>query len=187
MTRLRTCQACFRHVFETEIACPFCQQTLTQLPAAAPVATPPGLSRAQRLALVAALAGSAAPVLAGCGSDEPSGSDGGSVAVPVYGAPVSGSAAVPPAAGSGKGGTAASGGAGVSGHAGSSGSAGAAGKAQSGSGGSSGTAGSKPGVGQPPVAGKPGSDDDAGVADGGPMVHPLYGAPIPAYGAPPQP
>lgn len=61
MPRLRPCDACSRHVLETETRCPFCAAALKPAPplTAAPKIQP-GMSRAQRFAVVAAIAGQAA-------------------------------------------------------------------------------------------------------------------------------
>jgi hypothetical protein len=150
------------------------------------VSVPSGASRAQRLALAAALGGqgllgctetTATPVYGAPVAASPSqpsggkgvaaGSGGGPVAVPVYGAPLAGQPApVKPPADAGQMVTPVYG---------------------------------APLAGQPaprPDAGH--SEEDAGPADagvtdagvtrdGGPMVHPLYGAPVPPYGLPPTP
>src|SRR5688500_2868390 len=67
MTQLRTCDGCARHVFVKEKQCPFCGAQL------APAAVRSfgdrlrsGLSRAQRVAIAAALA---APALGACSDD----------------------------------------------------------------------------------------------------------------------
>src|SRR3954467_11311949 len=78
MERFRTCDECSRHVRASETKCPFCGRalhaaTLLQVPRA-----PTQLSRAQRLALVAAVAGG--QLIAACGDD--------AIATPVYGAPI---------------------------------------------------------------------------------------------------
>ena len=98
MPRLKTCPACSRHVFAHETRCPFCAGDCSQ-PARAPiVGIKAGMSRAQRFAVVAAVAGQSA--LIGCNAvDDPPPEQ---VTVPVYGAPVPpGSVLPPPAGGSG--------------------------------------------------------------------------------------
>lgn len=171
MNRLRVCEGCSRHVMESEQVCPFCQLELAPLQLPAAVRLPAGLSRAQRLALAAAAV--AGQALAACTAD----GDTGMSTTPVYGVPISGSPGNPagaraPAAGRDAG--PASGGAGVV---------------------------AVPVYGAPlagtqslpvqkPDAGRDAGDEDAGVApdastpDGGPTVHPVYGAPVPLYGAP---
>ena len=189
MTQLRSCPGCSRHVLSSELACPFCQCSLDAAPERAQIKVPANLSRAQRLALAAAMAGQA--ISACAKTTDPIGP-----AVPIYGAPLAGNVA--PAAGSGSAGTGQS----------------LAGR----NGGQAGTTLSAPAYGLPPlpdagfgtpvygapIAGQPGKPVDAGVAvdsgaddddagptsdagtrkDGGAMVQPLYGAPIPIYGAP---
>jgi hypothetical protein len=201
MTRLRTCDACARHVFATEPSCPFCHAQLSAAPEVAQFVVPAGASRAQRLALAAAIGGSA---LLGCAQDgdnaqstdntstagaaaagaAAAGRSGGNTnpqpggtVTPVYGAPVPGN---PP----GQGGRVAQP-----------------------------TAGNGS-VDVPiygaPVAGAPAEDEDAGVPEAGSgaaagsggtsgqagrgpapvagtVAVPLYGAPMPEYGAPPPP
>lgn len=66
MTRLRSCEGCERHVFVTERVCPFCKRELSPPPAAPAVPFASGASRAQRLALAAALAGPGLTAAAGC-------------------------------------------------------------------------------------------------------------------------
>jgi hypothetical protein len=96
MPRLISCENCARHVFATESACPFCQAAITVAPVAMPRVAR-GLSRAQRLALTAALV---API-AGC-ADESAEDDAAEtdsaaeelVAVPLYGVPVAGSSSL---------------------------------------------------------------------------------------------
>jgi hypothetical protein len=189
MERFRTCDECARHVRASETSCPFCGHGLDAAALVPMPRAPAQLSRAQRIALVAAVAGG----LAACGDDSmPPGKDGpragasaganaagsgaaaagsggaggagrgeaGAVAVPVYGAP-----AVPPRAGSPVYGapivppTAGSESAGQGGAGGGGGSAGAAGSAGS--------------------AGKAGAAGTGGTGGRG-MVQPLYGAaPVP--------
>ena len=108
MKDLRPCESCSRHVFATERTCPFCQAVLEPAPERTAVAVPSSASRAQRLALAAAigsqsllacaetvdtggpLAGTGAIVTAGTSAPLP---------VPVYGVPLAGQPA--PAAGRG--------------------------------------------------------------------------------------
>lgn len=204
MERFRTCDECSRHVRVSEAKCPFCGHAL-EAAALAPVPRAPAqLSRAQRIALIAAVAGS----IAGCADDgasnKPSGQGvagaaagasaaggtsagaagkgaagpgaAGAIAVPVYGAP-----AIPPEK---------SGGASGAGASGSAGQSGAAGAAHGGSGGSAGEAGAAGSAGNHAAAGSGGAAGSAGkpaaAGSGGVMVHPLYGA-SPAYGLPPVP
>lgn len=196
MTRLRTCDACTRHVFATEPSCPFCHAQLAAAPEPAQFSVPAGASRAQRLALAAAIGGSA---LLGCAQDgdnaqstdntstAAAGRTGGNTnqqpggtVTPVYGAPVPGNP--PPQAGR---------------------------VAQP----SAGNGSVEVPVYGAPVAGAPASDEeDAGVPEAGAggagaagsggttaqagrgpvpvagtVAVPLYGAPMPEYGAPPPP
>jgi hypothetical protein len=72
---LRTCDACARHVFATETACPFCAAVLAPMAARPRFKLHIRLSRAQRFALAGAVAG-----LIGC-------SDSGPRLEPPYGAP----------------------------------------------------------------------------------------------------
>ena len=190
MKRMRPCDRCHRHVFATEQTCPFCSAALAPVPESAPLAVPSSASRAQRLALAAALGGQSLlacadaptdPVLQQGNTTPPqAGNTAGKaganstppVAMPVYGAPVPGGPPVaPPAAGT---------------HA------------------TAGGAAPPPAARGPiavpvygaPVAGGPASDDDAGVPDAGTPAAgsggkgapvPVYGAPVPVYGAPPTP
>lgn len=197
MTRLRTCDACARHVFVTEQSCPFCHAQLAAAPEPAQLAVPAGASRAQRLALAAAISGSA---LLGCTQDgdnaqstdntatagaAAAGRSGGNTnqqpggtVTPVYGAPVPGN---PP----GQGGRVAQP--------------------------TAGNGSVEVPVYGAPVAGAPAEDEDAGVPEAGAggsgaagsggtgqagrgpvpvagtVAVPLYGAPMPEYGAPPPP
>ncbi|HET8938589.1 MAG TPA: hypothetical protein VFN67_34325 [Polyangiales bacterium] len=206
MTRLRSCDSCARHVFVTEQACPFCRAPLTAAAEPVRVAIPSGASRAQRLALAAAIGGSSLIGCADTGSatspDEVAGSPaptagagghagsgtkpptagraappGGGVVVPVYGAPAPGN---PPQAGRAAQPTAGRGSVEVP-------------------------------IYGAPVAGSPAEEDDAGVPEagsaaagsggraappkagssaagsGGHVAVPVYGAPLPEYGAPPPP
>jgi hypothetical protein len=186
MERFRTCEECSRHVRAAESKCPFCgvaldQATLLQVPRG-----PAQLSRAQRIALVAAVAGGS--MLAACGDD--------AVGMPVYGAPVpragAGVAGATAGTGAAGGGAAAGGGTAGRGAAGAppiavpvygapvpppAGSSGGAGKAGSGAAGAAGSAG---------TAGTAGASAGAGGAAGHGMVVPVYGA-SPAYGVPPSP
>ena len=94
MTRLRTCEGCARHVFVTETRCPFCQREL------APASRSPifdlraSMSRAQRVALVAAVAGQ---TLLGCSDDGDSGngSQSGTGGMTMQGSGSGGSASMP--------------------------------------------------------------------------------------------
>jgi hypothetical protein len=101
--RLISCEACERHVFASELHCPFCRASITRTVPALPE-LPPGLSRAQRLgmraqslALAAAMAG---PGLLACTDnrqpDPPAGGRGGSA-----GSGASGGAGEGPLAGAG--------------------------------------------------------------------------------------
>ena len=173
MTRLRSCEGCARHVRLDEQTCPFCQRSLSAAPAPAPLKLPTGLSRAQRLAIAAAIAGGAA-----CADT----TEGGGTPVPIYGAPLPAAGTVGQAGSSGKAGSA------------------AAGSAATGAAASGGQV-AVPVYGAP-LAGNPsqvkdagqdaGDDEqDAGPSDAGPrkdagqMAVPLYGAaPVPIYGAP---
>jgi hypothetical protein len=169
MNRLRLCEGCSRHVRESEQVCPFCQQVLAPLQLPAAVRLPAGLSRAQRLALAAAAA-VVGQTIAACTAD----GDGGSMVQPVYGGSVPPATAGARATVAGRDAGPGSGGAGVV---------------------------AVPVYGAPlagtqslpiqkPDAGRDAGDEDAGVApdastpDGGPTVHPVYGAPVPVYGAP---
>lgn len=96
MIRLRSCSGCSRHVKFTETSCPFCHCALAPAAPRVVASLPPGLSRSQRLALVAAAVASQA--LSGCDDTNASGGPFQSVGVPVYGAPVAGQMA--PLAGS---------------------------------------------------------------------------------------
>lgn len=190
MTRLRSCDACARHVFVTETRCPFCAAALEPVSNSPIFNIKPGMSRAQRFTLVAAVAGQ---TLLGC-SDDPktglgngslqgsgtggaasnAGTGGAGVAMPVYGAPV--------APGTGTGGSSGS----AAGNGGSSGGNGSGGKGPI----------AQPVYGAPiPVDAAVATDGgdvgdaavDAGMKDAGPSVQPVYGAPIPVYGVPPLP
>jgi hypothetical protein len=76
MARLICCEGCSRHVRASELICPFCQRPQARALASPAANVPAGLSRARRMALVAALAGQA---LASCARDV--------MALPPYGAP----------------------------------------------------------------------------------------------------
>jgi len=206
MTRLRTCEACLRHVLVHENACPFCQRALTPVVERPVAPYAPGLSRAQRLAVAAAAMASQA--LVACEQNS----------VPIYGAP----ATPQPTAAAG---AAASGSGGIAGRqptqAGAGANAGAvavpvygaplAGRpSPAGSGGSDGPV-AMPVYGAP-IAGRPspagaggnagannagassagtggqdGDLEDAGTQqDAGPTVHPVYGAPFPVDGPTPK-
>jgi hypothetical protein len=180
MERFRTCDECSRHVRAIEAKCPFCGHAL-EAAALAPVPRATGqLSRAQRIALVAAVAGG--QLLAACGDDT------GGTAQPVYGAPAPRAGAGVAGATAGTGDQAGTGAAGR-------GTAGGgiavpvygaplprAGTGASGSDGKAGSSGSAAGQGgSGGSAGKP-----AAAGSGGAIAHPLYGA-APAYGLPPTP
>jgi hypothetical protein len=172
MNQLRCCEGCSRHVLLSERECPFCRRELAPLPERVLPKLPAGLSRAQRLALAAAMAGQA---LTACAET----TDRGPF-FPPYGVPLAGHAGQVPNAGGGASGTSAAG--------------------RGGAGMTGGGAGRDGGVAIPvygvPIAGQPspvkdaapvdqdGETQDAGPSDAGPMVHPLYGAPVPVYGAP---
>ena len=194
MTRLRSCDACSRHVFVTETRCPFCQAALRP-PSSAPIFNiKPGMSRTQRFALVAAVASQA---LIGC-SDEPKGAGTGqgsggatqgSGGQGAAGSAGLGSGGATPIAGKG-GGVQPVYGAPFEPGGGGGGSAGAG----SGGGGGIGGAQAVYGAPVPTDAGTDTSDagdqPDAGVQpvkrDGG-GIQPVYGAPVygaPIYGAP---
>jgi hypothetical protein len=190
MERFRTCDECSRHVRAMEAKCPFCGHAL-EAAALMPVPRAPAqLSRAQRIALVAAVAGG--QLLAACGDDS------GGNAVPVYGAPVprAGTGVAGASAGTGdQAGTGAAGrgtagspgvvvpvyGAPVLPPAGSGGSAGKGGGAAGQAGASGSAAGQGGAGGAGGAAGKP-----AAAGSGGAVAHPVYGA-APAYGLPPVP
>ncbi|HKU40165.1 MAG TPA: hypothetical protein VJR89_18525 [Polyangiales bacterium] len=194
MKRLRSCEGCARHVYASETVCPFCSAALAPSPEPGEVTVPSGASRAQRLALAAALGSSSLlacaqtntsglPVsppqtagsapsgqtgTAGTGAVPPRGAVDAGFATPVYGAPLAGSPAP---------------------------SAGRAAPPRAGQ-----RAPQPAGQGGPtfpaygvPIAGQPAPDDDAGVpaagsgGHGGQIAAPVYGAPIPEYGAPPPP
>jgi hypothetical protein len=181
MTRLRTCDSCSRHVFVTETHCPFCSAPLAPVQSALIFDLKAGMSRAQRFALVAAVA---SQTLAGCSKTHTDTGLGDGNQGP--GTSQAGAAATGQAANSG-GGLAGT----------------ASGRAGSSSDGNAGTA-ARPHYGAPvpiygaPItpgdAGKPrtdsglAADEDAGTATatdaGPPRAHPVYGAPIPIYSAP---
>jgi hypothetical protein len=182
MERFRTCEECSRHVRAAEAKCPFCGHAL-EAAALTPVPRATGqLSRAQRIALVAAVAGG--QLLAACGDDS------GGMAVPVYGAPV-------PRAGTGVAGATA--GAGDQAGTGAAGRGAAGGgiavpvygapvpRAGTGASGTDGKAGSSgSAAGQGGASGAGGSAGKPAAGSGGAIAHPLYGA-APAYGLPPTP
>ena len=94
MTRLRTCDACSRHVFVTETHCPFCAVPLAPLRGTPLFKLDPRSSRAQRFALAGALAG-----LIGCQDSR---------TVAIYGAsipPGTGGLELPGTGGAGSGGS----------------------------------------------------------------------------------
>jgi hypothetical protein len=194
MERFRTCDECSRHVRPIEAKCPFCGHALEAAVLMPVPRAPAQLSRAQRIALVAAVAGGG--MLAACGDDA-----GPETPGPRAGAGVAGQMAGASAAGSG--GSAAGGGGAGKGAAGSppiavpvygapfpppggAGGAGGAGKSGSGGGGAGGSAGQagSAGAGSGGAGGTAGTPAAAG--SGGHMVQPLYGA-SPAYGVPPLP
>jgi hypothetical protein len=180
MTQLARCPHCQRHLRLTETVCPFCEGSVEGR--LTPKQTKPlqtrGLSRAGILALGASLA--AAGALEGCAEEpDPEPEDEGNQ-VPIYGAPVQNDGSIAPMT---------SADAGVR-DAGTSNDAAAS---------DSGTVMAiygapvqlkDSGVVAVPVYGAPIQPDagnpDAGPADAGRLV-PVYGAPVPVYGAPPQP
>lgn len=211
MERFRICDDCARHVRANESSCPFCGHALAEAALPPLVRAPAQLSRAQRIAFVAAIA--SGPMLAACGDDD-MGKASAPIAVPVYGAPVppqqplagqggeagkSGGAAGRNSGSAGRNGGAAGArppiavpvyGAPVPPPAGQGGGAGSAGKGSAGGGGAAGSGGSagKPAAGSGGSAGAAGSGGSAGKAaggSGGQMVVPVYGA-SPAYGVPPS-
>jgi len=114
MPRLVSCEACSRHVFATESTCPFCQSPVS-VPARPMARAARGMSRAQRLAIAAALA---AP-LSACAdesiNDDAAETDSASeelTAVPLYGVPVAGTRPTPVGGKGGVGGSGGKGGAG---------------------------------------------------------------------------
>jgi hypothetical protein len=190
MERFRTCDECSRHVRAIEAKCPFCGHELQAAALMAVPRAPAQLSRAQRIALIAAVAGGG--MLAACGDDA-----GPSTSGPRAGAGVAGQTAGAGTAGSS--GAAAGGGAAGKGTAGSppiavpvygapfpppGGTGGAGGAGKSGAGGSAGQAGSAGTAGSGGTGGTAGNPAAAG--SGGHMIQPLYGA-SPAYGVPPTP
>jgi hypothetical protein len=191
MERFRTCDECSRHVRAAEPKCPFCGQELAAASLMSIPRAPAQLSRAQRIALVAAVAGG----LAACG-DDTVGQPGPKAGTGVAGASAGTGAAGASGAAAGSGAGAGAAGKGAAGSppvavpvygapfpvpAGSGGSSGGAGKA--GSGGAAGAAGS---AGSAGTAGSSAGSGGAAGAAGHPMVQPLYGA-SPAYGVPPTP
>jgi hypothetical protein len=99
MPRLKTCQACSRHVFVHETRCPFCSGDCSQESRAPIFAIKAGMSRAQRFAVVAAMAGAGQTAAIGCNAVDDPAPD--TVNVPVYGAPVPPGSISPPSGGSG--------------------------------------------------------------------------------------
>ena len=174
MSHLAPCPHCNRHVRVSESACPFCAASLAgrRVQPRPQVATR-GLSRASILALgasMAAVAGGA--LLDGC-ADEPEPEDDGSSSVPLYGAPVQPDAGnVVPDAGSG---------------------VAIYGAPIQPDGGSQ----VAPMYGSPIQPSPDAGQNDAGPTDAGKeagsvwgdagRVGPVYGAPVPIYGAPVQP
>jgi len=177
MPRLKTCPACSRHVFVHETRCPFCAGDCSQQARAPIFDIKAGMSRAQRFAVVAAVAGQSA--LIGCNAiDDPPPE---TVTVPAYGSPVPPGGILLPPAGSG-------------------GSAVAGRGNQAGAGGpvygapfvDAGAPQPMYGGGAPLVdAGVAGSGDEDGGTEAGRGgqggAQPVYGAAIPLYGASPAP
>jgi hypothetical protein len=165
MTRLKTCARCARHVFATETQCPFCGVALAVTELKPLSILHAGLSRAQRLALAAAVLGQTA---IGCAESTDGGTDAGS-------AGMSG-------AGQGSAGTSGMGGdAGISGIAGMM-------AGQGGTGGEAGTGMAVPVYGAPVpedagIAGTGGTGGGMSAGTGGAagtgMAVPVYGAPVP--------
>jgi hypothetical protein len=89
MSKLAPCPQCKRHVRISESACPFCAAALQGALAARPSVSTRGLSRASIFALGASLAVAGGGLLEGC-ADEPDHDDDQDegTAVPVYGAPI---------------------------------------------------------------------------------------------------
>jgi len=171
MTQLRICDACSRHVFASEKACPFCSAPLGEaLPRTIGQRLRRGMSRAQLLAVAAAVSGQTLGACTDTAQNDGSPGGAGTTAGAISGG----------MDGAGEGGDGASGEGGAAGTmAGAGGAAG--GGAGGASGGGAGGEGGVAGVGQP-VYGAP-VDPDAGVDagdDAGEMAVPLYGgAPIP--------
>ncbi len=176
--RLRACEGCARHVFVTERVCPFCFSELEPAPERATLPIPSSASRAQRLALAAALGSQgllACAQTTESASPEVSAPDG----APVAGAsgtiwdPKAGYAAPPPAGRSG------SFDAGVATPVYGVPLAGSPGPA-AGSGGNGGDTGV---AGQPaPQPDEDGGADESAAGSGG-----RSGVPVPPYGIPPSP
>jgi hypothetical protein len=179
MTQLRVCDACSRHVFVTEKACPFCNAALGEAPQRTfGQRLRSGMSRAQLLAVAAAVSGQA---LGACSDTKQN--DGRPNAGTTAGA-MSGTD------GAGEGGEGGEGGAGEGGAGGEGGAAGTmsgTGGAGAGGAGAGGMAGAGAGglggdIGQP-VYGGPVDPEDAGVDagdDAGDFAMPEYGAsPVP--------
>lgn len=180
MSKLRVCDGCSRHVFVSELACPFCGLQLSAAGASVEPKLSGGMSRAQRFAAVAAVAGQT--LIASCSSHDQKGGESGTNAAgsgsagQAGTASQAGAAGSSGAAGSGQGGVSGSGGIGVAG-------------TSAGAGGGGGFA--MPVYGAPfpldggslPIYGGPPAPLDAGEADGGDKdagggkFHPVYGAP----------
>lgn len=174
MTQLRACDACSRHVFANEKACPFCKAVLSAAPERTLGARlRRGMSRAQLLAVAAAMT---SQTLGAC-TDTP----------PNDGRPdgVGGTGAMDAGGDSGEGG-AGGGGAGGAGGGGAGGAGGAAGTVSGGAGGAGGAAGGGAGGmagggagGMDPVDAGDDAGDDASEPDDM-MNMPVYGSsPIP--------
>jgi len=171
MTQLRVCEGCTRHVFLAETACPFCGAALAQAPRRSfGEKLRSGMSRAQVLAIAAAVTGQTLGACSDTASDDgiPGGSGGSAGDVAGSGGD----------SGSGEGGAGSGGDSG----AGAGGGAGMEGGAGAGAGGMAQPVYGAPvpdsGVDQP-VYGAPvpdGGVDDAGDDSGEPMAIPLYGA-----------
>lgn len=167
MLELRVCEACSRHVLITERSCPFCSAALGPAPQRAVGKLRAGMSRAQILAVAAAVTSQA---LGGCSDTVTKDGDGNAGASGSTGG--SGGAS-----GAGDGGRSGAGGTSVTG--GSSGTAGMVG-------GAAGIAGMLGGSGGeiavPEYGGSfpidSGLDEDGGV-DEEPMAIPIYSAPNP--------
>jgi hypothetical protein len=154
MTQLRVCDACSRHVFVTEKSCPFCNAALGEAPQRTfGQRLRRGMSRAQLLAVAAAVGGVGGQTLAACSDTEQN-----------DGRPNAGTTAGAMAGtdGSGEGG----GGSGAGGAGGTGGSGGTmAGTGGAGAGGAGGAG-----------AGGMGGAGEGGVA--GDMIQPVYGGPV---------
>ena len=181
MTQLRVCDACSRHVFVTEKSCPFCNAPL----AAAPQRTfgqrlRRGMSRAQLLAVAAAVGGQA---LGACSdTDQNDGvPNAGTTAGAMAGTDGAGEGGDGAGEGGASGAMAGAGGAGAGGAGAGGAGAGGAGGAGAGGMGGAGSGGIGGDIGQP-VYGGP-VDPDGGVDagdDAGDFAMPEYGAsPVP--------